>query len=272
MKVIGLIIVILLIFLIIYIILGGFESDPECNINLKGDLSPIKSPKSSFKLIYSYGLFSSDPMPDHMIKTIEHNRQITNMDHLVIGTDEVKLDLIEMEKLVPGVTYAYENVTRGVAKSDIARMVSLYLRGGHYADLDVEFYKVPPMSSNAVIIYTETFSIKDKHFTRIANYALSSPPKHPFIKAVISEITKRVTNKLNTSTKTSSFVENKWTDNDVLNLTGPDVITSVYFDNRQKWANNAKNDYSRVIKIGWLKSRQILSHKCAGSWRESKDV
>lgn len=212
------------------------------------------------KILYSYGLFSNDPMSSAMKKTIKRNRKITNLDHEVIGAEEVERDLQQMEKEVPGIINAYGNIPRGVAKSDIARIVSVYLRGGHYADLDAEFSKLPPIKEDRAIVYTETFSIFDKKFIRIANYGFSSPAKHPFLLEVAKEIVKRVNERIS---------DNKpWNDDDVLHVTGPDVITSVYHDQTTRW--NTKEE--KVTRIGLLQSRSIIKHKCFGTWRNSKDT
>jgi len=217
------------------------------------------------KILYSYGLFSNDPMSSNMKKTIKRNRKITNLDHEVIGAEEVEKDLQQMEKEVPGIINAYGNIPRGVAKSDIARIVSVYLRGGHYADLDAEFSKLPPIKEDRAIVYTETIGIFAKQYKkpfsiRIANYGFSSPAKHPFLLEVAKEIVKRVNERIS---------DNKlWDDGDVLYVTGPDVITSVYHDQSKRW--NTKEE--KVTRIGLLQSRSIIKHKCFGTWRDNKDT
>jgi mannosyltransferase OCH1-like enzyme len=222
-------------------------------LNRGDDFMEPKCQDSKDKMIiYSYGLFSNEPMSETMKRTIQNNAAITALPYVIIGPDEIEYDLKEIEEIIPGTTRAYNNVLRGVAKSDIARMVSLYVRGGHYADLDVEFFDVPPIKEHEVIVYTEKFSVQDNDFTRIANYALSSPPKHEFIAAVIREIINRVE---------KMQKKPKWTDLEVLSTTGPDVITSVF---------HVLKDPS-VLRVSYIKSRRILRHNCAGSWRQHKD-
>jgi len=103
---------------------GGSKIIPiECEDDLKS------------KLLYSYGLFSCKPMSDRMLKNIKHNKEVTKLPYFVLGPNEVSKDLKKMEKLVPGITHIYNNeIPRGVGKSDLARMVSLYIRGGMYDD------------------------------------------------------------------------------------------------------------------------------------------
>lgn len=209
------------------------------------------------KILYSYGLFSCDPMPEKMKKNIKHNKNVTQLEYYILGQEEVDEDLKIVENVVPGITNSYHRIPRGVGKSDLARMVSLYVMGGHYADLDVAFHHKPSVKTNAVTLYTESFSFTDKHSTRIANYALSAPKEHPFILAVIKEIV----NRINKNSKQN------WSDRDVLFTTGPDVITCVYHEQKHLW--NKIN--CKVILLDYWTSHSILVHKCMGSWRNKKD-
>ena len=142
---------------------------------------------------------------------------------------------------------AYDKIPRGVGKSDLARLIHLYVRGGHYADLDIEFYREPVMRKKEVVLYTEIFD----PMPRVANYAMSAPPKHPFILEVIKTVVKRILN----------FKYKDWTDEDVLWITGPGAMTDVY----RRW------NKGNVKRIGWFNSWLILKHKCSGTWRNNKD-
>jgi len=252
MKTIVIIIIILIIIAIILLIISQNE-----DISTTDNLDP-NHPEA--KLLYSYGLFSNDPMTQEMEDNIKHNERITGLSYEVLGPKEVEYDLDIIEDIVPGITNAYNSVPRGVAKSDIARLVSLYVRGGHYTDLDVVFKRLPPIKADQVTLYTETFSLKDNNFIRIANFALASPSKHEFVKDVLYEVVKRVNISVGKLT---------WSDNDVLNTTGPDVVTSIYHQTRNKYHKDT--GWNSVRRIGFLNSRKILSHKCAGSWRNHQD-
>jgi mannosyltransferase OCH1-like enzyme len=214
------------------------------------------------QLLYSYGLFSSEPMSDKMTAMIQHNQSVTNWPHTVVNADLAMEDMKVMEPEVPGLIAAYPLIKRGVAKSDLARMVSLWVRGGHYVDLDVELQKLPPMPcpDGQVLLYTEHFSMNSKeHFVRIANYAVAASPRHPFLKHVVTEIVARVMAMQGKAT---------WNDKDVLKTTGPDVITCVYHD----WKRQPDTDMAAQVKrISYYESHSTVHHKCAGSWREHKD-
>lgn len=206
------------------------------------------------KILYSYGLFSDDPMNQDMKSTIEVNGQKTNMPYMVLGKDEVTEDLEKIEKIIPGITETYKKIPRGVAKSDLARLAHLYIRGGHYADLDVEFNERPTVSSDTVLLYTENFIPWELGFG-IANYAISSPKEHPFILEAMKVAKKRV----DESFTHYSIVS--WDDATVIRCTGPGMLTDVY----RKWKNG------KVGRVGLYKSHKILKHKAAGTWRNKKD-
>jgi len=230
------------------------------------------------KILYSYGLFSNDPMTETMNQTIRKNGKTTHLSHVVLGSKDVeediqtlKFQLFHLQGREEGdwckqLSDVYHSIPRGVSKSDLARLIHLYVRGGHYADLDVEFHQIP-IIGDEVVLYTENYAI----LPRIANYAISSPPEHPFILAVIKEIVERVQRKVGNkgregsvrTTKTGNLQEKKnsqWSDDDVLQTTGPDVITDVY----RSWYKGG------VKRLGLINSKRILTHKAEGSWRGGK--
>lgn len=226
-----------------------------------------RSNKNRRNILYSYGLFSDEPMPETMRDIIRKNGRVTHLDHVVLGLQEVQRDIQELMNSSAAfdskVMAIYNSIPRGVSKSDLARLIHLYVRGGHYADLDVEFHQVPVIGDD-VILYTENYAI----LPRIANYAISSPPRHPFILAVIKEVVARVIKKVQETEGVSKKDNPKnqtgkkmtWSDDDVLQTTGPDVITDVY----RSWHQGG------VKRIGLINSKRILTHKADGSWRGGK--
>jgi hypothetical protein len=83
---------------------------------------------------------------------------------------------------------------------------------------------------------------------RIANFCFgSSTVQHPFLKEVIEECIRRLTQIL--------FEKNtKLSQRDVLWMCGPDVITTIY--------HRSKHKYDIT-----LYDTTYLQHKCYGSWR-----
>jgi mannosyltransferase OCH1-like enzyme len=194
-------------------------------------------------------------MSEYMKETIRTNSETTKLEHEVIGPTELAKDMIEAKKDIPFILDIYAAIPRGVSKSDLARMVTLYVRGGHYADLDVRFKTTPSIQQNRVIVYSELLYVPP--FVGLANYAISSSPKHPFILMVINEISNRVLKMKD---------KEKWTEQDVLNTTGPNVLSDVY----KAW-NKRKEEGYRVSKLSFKTSRSILIHEAAGTWRNDKD-
>lgn len=211
------------------------------------------------KIIYSYGLFSNEPMSPQMKNNIKANFSLTGMQHEILGYNDVLNDMKFFTVLTENrdfKTYAqklketYEMIPRGVSKADLARLIHLYVRGGHYADLDVKFKQVPIVANDEmVILYTENYALRP----RIANYAIASSPRHLFILKVIDEIIRRVHKK--------KEEKDEWDDDDVLQTTGPDVITDVY----RSWNGGG------VKRIGLINSKMILTHEAEGTWRANRD-
>lgn len=137
-----------------------------------------------------------------------------------------------------------------VVKTDIARLLYLYHKGGLYLDMDCEIMIDIP-SFNGVILFIEktvdTNTLgprEEKNSVRIANYAIYSKNKHdPFIKNVLEECM----NRLNQIDRIVSH-------EDILWVCGPDVITTVY--HRTKHIFNIK-----LLGPGYIK------HYATGSWR-----
>lgn len=230
----------LILFLIIILVIVAIIA-----IILNSPGPTIPNTTSSSKLIYSYGLFSDKPMNKMMLKTVQENFEKTGLDFEILGYEEVKADMAELD--IPDLPDLYEKIPRGVSKADLARMIHIYARGGHYTDLDVLFEEKPVMSETHVVLYTENLD----PFRRTANYAFSAPPKHPFIKAAIEEIAENIRR-----------APEKWTDDDVLRITGPGALTKIY--RSRKWDD--------VVLIGLIRSRRILKHQAEGSWRDGKDL
>lgn len=235
-------IILIVIILIIFFLIISFFSETKF-------IEQSQFHKNSHsKIIYSYGLFSKSPMTNKMIENTKSNFSTTGIKFEVLGYEDVIKDINEIP--LPGLKIVYESIPRGVSKADFARLIHLYVRGGHYADLDVKFNKTPIISDDTVILYTENYAL----MPRVANFAISAPPRNVFILKVLTETIRRIKQKLEEK-------GNDWSDQDVLQTTGPDVITDVY----RSW------NLGYVKRIGLINSRAILKHEAEGSWREGKD-
>lgn len=117
----------------------------------------------------------------------------------------------------------YDSYPQNIQRVDIFRLAILYLMGGFYMDLDMYcINNLNDLRSHSVVLAEEkTISEKEcnelelKHRFRIANYMFGSIPNHPFWLAVID-----------TAIKIHSRSVQK--ENDVLETTGPGLLTNVY--------------------------------------------
>jgi len=161
----------------------------------------------------------------------------------------------------------WPKMPRTVMKSDVARYLVAYERGGTYADYDVRGRSPPPVKEGTSLVLQveqtlERWQVsprsatgREKHYLqRIAQYYFSVEPKHPFFEKVLAESLKRVSGLLEEGHK-------DWSDKWVLWSTGPDIITTVYHD-------EFENDPSVVL----VPQDTIGKHLSAGAWKRGKDT
>jgi len=169
--------------------------------------------------------------------------------------------------LHPGWQAVWSKMPRTVMKSDVARYLVAYEKGGTYADYDVRGRSPPPVKEGTSLVLQveqtlERWQVsprsatgREKHYLqRIAQYYFSVEPKHPFFEMVLAESLKRVSGLLEEG-------HEDWADKWVLWSTGPDVITTVYHD-------NFENDPSVVL----VPQDTIGKHMSAGAWKRGKDT
>lgn len=154
----------------------------------------------------------------------------------------------------PELEQNWERISPWIVRSDLARLLYVYTHGGFYFDSDCEILSAFPTMTEPVVLFMESIlpstsllgPREDKspeRRMRIANYAFGSTVcRHPFFKECIEECIRRL-NLLGYMAKTQE---------DVLWVCGPDVITSIYHTKR----------YSvRLLGFHYLK------HRAVGSWR-----
>jgi len=169
-------------------------------------------------------------------------------DYHVLGPPDI-LPLIsqfssELEKM-------WKHIPYWIIKSDIGRLLYIYFNGGTYLDCDCKIIKSFDTSLPLTLFIESIVDVKSLgpreikhplHKVRIANYAFSSAAGHPFLKLVIDECIRRV-----------KQLPPKITSADILWASGPDVITTIYHQNRQ-------------FNITLL-DQSYLHHYRDGSWR-----
>jgi hypothetical protein len=167
----------------------------------------------------------------------------------------------------PGWKAVWPKMPRTVMKSDVARYLVAYEKGGTYTDYDVRGRSPPPVKEGTSLVLQveqtlERWQVsprsatgREKHYLqRIAQYYFSVEPKHPFFEMVLAEALKRVSELLEEG-------HEDWADKWVLWSTGPDVITTIYHD-------NFEHDPSVVL----VEQDTIGKHMSAGAWKRGKDT
>jgi mannosyltransferase OCH1-like enzyme len=163
----------------------------------------------------------------------------------------------------PNLLKLYNRIPQWVIKTDVGRLLAIYLNGGLYADADCFIKKKLDQHNDTdnIILFIEKVctSVNElgkrecknlENVVRIANFCFGSKIKeHPFLKEVIEECIGRLEVLLD--------IENKkvFNNEDVLWVCGPDVITTIY--------HRSKHKYNDIF----LYDTTYLNHKCNGSWR-----
>ena len=172
---------------------------------------------------------------------------------------------------------------RAVMKADFFRVLAVYHLGGFYLDTDVWLSQnlEPLRASRAVFPWEHEFgqeefgkrypaSIREKvKPPQVGNYAFGAEAGHPFLATLLEEMIRR----------TALFEVETCSEPDVLRATGPDMVTTVYYRNKNQWPDvqvlkgasylpgpqpplhaNAPKHWQRFGNFG--------SHLLAGSWKK----
>lgn len=156
----------------------------------------------------------------------------------------------------------YAALKRNVCKADLGRYLLIFLRGGLYLDNDVQIRR--PLlqhewsSPTGVWVLEKRVDVgslalrerEEPVRERIANYAFgSAEPLLPGLRLIIEECIRRV-----------KRIEHlaAWSDDDVLWVTGPDVVSVVHF-------RHGRSAFSRPLE-------DFCDHSEAGAWRYQRDL
>jgi mannosyltransferase OCH1-like enzyme len=168
----------------------------------------------------------------------------------IVRPDEIE----ELLMSLPDLDKHWDRISPWIVKSDLARLIYIYARGGFYFDSDCEILRPIESVADVATVFTEAIlpstavlgpredkSPERRH--RIANYAFGcQKPRNPFFKACIDECLRRLEQINYTAT----------TPQDVLWVCGPDVITTVYHTHQFP---------VRLLGPNYVK------HRAVGSWR-----
>lgn len=236
-------------------------------------------------------------MSDHLIrlsaKMLSHNNPIPKIIHLLcknkiipehyhVYFSRIKelhqgwqiniYDDDDMNKIVqeqfPGYWKIFRSFPVQIQRLDIFRIMIVYLYGGFYLDMDMHCFKpLDPLLNNILVLGEEktlsNFELKEihhKHALRIGNYMFGSIQKHPFLLGFMQAAFNNCNQQI-------------LTENDILETTGPGLLTNFYHDHKQTYKDITLliNKTARCLKgCSTLPSCHFgdyAAHLHFGSWR-----
>ncbi len=173
-----------------------------------------------------------------------------------------------VESYLPSLLPVYDSYPTNIQRVDAFRIIAVYTMGGFYIDLDVECLKsLDPLCEYGCVFGEEKTLTRDetkelglRDPLRIANYMFGSEARHAFFLTVLAEMVKRSARIIRT-------------ENDVLESTGPGLLTTVYFDCRERFRDIVllrnkdlicQNPYCRRISCHF---GNYAEHHHVGTWR-----
>jgi mannosyltransferase OCH1-like enzyme len=155
-----------------------------------------------------------------------------------------------------------------IQRLDIFRIMIVYLYGGFYMDIDVHCFKsLEPLINNTIVLGEEKTlddlalkTVHHKHALRIGNFMFGSVEKHPFLLRFIQ-------------TAMRNYNKEVLTENDILETTGPGLLTNFYHDHKQVYKDITMltNKTAKCLKgCSTLPSCHFgdyAAHLHFGSWR-----
>ena len=158
----------------------------------------------------------------------------------------------------------YDWYPRAVMRADLFRLLVVSRLGGFYLDSDMLLEKpLDPLTGHAAVFVVEQHldaKVFRQRYPRrfwdieprktLGNYAFGAEAGHPFLTAILDELIVR----------TANFDAEDCGDLDILYATGPEAVTAVYHQERDRWANveildgpgQTMGDYGcHLIHSGW---------------------
>lgn len=191
---------------------------------------------------------------------------------IVLYTDAEMHELVQ--SYFPDLSDTFFRFPLKIQRLDIFRVLVVYLYGGFYLDMDVYCNKpIAPLLLHSIVLGEEkTLSPVEmnlphhKFALRIANYMFGSIPEHTFLSGWIQRMLASVDLPINS-------------ENDVLESTGPGLLTNYYHE----CAGQYKNDIHLVSNTSLYCPKNCCKqpschfgdyavHMHHGSWRWSKTI
>lgn len=139
--------------------------------------------------------------------------------------------LQEVQHHFPDLLEAYLSFPRNIQRMDAFRMLAVYRTGGFYLDMDMYCLKSLDGLLHHELVLGEEKTLRGetlqlphhKYALRIANYAFGAVAGHPFIHDFINDMLSHATDPITD-------------DNDILESTGPGLLTNFYHTRRRQYA------------------------------------
>ena len=169
---------------------------------------------------------------------------------------------------LPELWPVYNSYRHNVQKSDILRVVLVYLFGGFYLDMDMFCLKsLDELRDQELVLSKERLLSEDemnhmeaRHSFRIGNYMFGGIAKHPFWLTFLKASLKLATRQVNY-------------ENDIIQSTGPELLTNVYHSHKTKYRNiTVLGNIDRRCLNSWHEAischfGNFAAHLHTGSWR-----
>jgi len=133
-----------------------------------------------------------------------------------------------VQKYFPAFLPVYDRASL-IQKTDIFRVIAVYGEGGFYLDMDVEM--LAPLDDlcefrcvfgeEMLLTREEAAELGNRHGLRIGNFMFGSEPGHPFLLRILKKMADESRREI-------------ITENDILESTGPGLVTNVYHEFKHK--------------------------------------
>ena len=196
---------------------------------------------------YMWGMWDPEPLGQFHQKTISANNASLNPEKSIVHNKFDVLDAVTVvDRAVPDFLHVYLSVPRKICRADLGRYALIYLYGGLYMDVDVEITDPSVFDSlDSPVFFFEKDGLLPSSRKQVANYAFYAPRKSVVVKQIIETCVFRC----------RTETDRKWSDDDVLEFTGPRAVTQVVLNHLATL---------RVETHG-------VAHSRLGSWRLGKD-
>lgn len=191
------------------------------------------------------------------MECIGHNERFTGQ-YNIVTPDEIE----PLVKYYPDMGKIWDKIPHWIIKADLGRLLYIYFNGNFYFDVDCAIRKSIKINAEKfLMLFTECIlgdvnqlgpreCKNPENVLRVANYAFGTNViRHPFLNEVILECIDRLAFLI-------SLAKTHLTQQDILWVCGPDVITTVFHQSRVR--------YPDLI----LMDTTCLAHLCHGSWRD----